>query len=147
MSFSILVEYFHDEIPLPNEFDNETIWDKWLEEERSYWIYENPLGADGTIYDYWHVIACKLGLDLLRKVYNEGLKLKSLKELEQLEKELIEIKNYWETHKLFDINKNSITKTYLTNDIEVKEHLNERWNFVMKAISIAKEKEGILIIS
>ena len=48
-------------------------FDRWIKECQARWVYENPLGSDGTVFNLGHVPAHELGLPLLGSIYRSGL--------------------------------------------------------------------------
>jgi hypothetical protein len=138
MSFRIHVRLPHTPIPMP---DDPALLDQWLEANNKYVLFSEPLGADGTVYRYWSLIASQLGLPLLSSVYQRGLFLKSAEELARLERELDQLEGYWTTQVLEEVDPKSGLRGQL------KEHLQERMGNMRTAITVARQHTAELSVS
>ena len=138
MSFRVYITIPHEEIPPPSDPSK---FDAWLEECNKFSLYDAPLGADGTVYDFWSSIARQLGLPLITSIYEHGLKIESTEELNRLEEELNALENYWKSHHLEDPDPKSAIRDFL------EEHLQERMEYFRTAVKLAKEHRAILSVS
>ena len=138
MSFRVYVNIPHEDIPVP---DDPSKLDAWLEEHGKFSIYDEPLGADSTVYKFWSSIADQVGLPMIASIYNQGLSIKDPEELDRLERELNELESYWKSHHLEDPNPKSGIRDCL------EEHLWERMGYFRQAIKIAREHKAILGVS
>lgn len=141
MSFWISVspreaEAFFSTVP-PDPDD----WDAWYEECNRLRLYSKPLGADGTVYEYWSGIAERIGLEMLASIYNNGLQVRHDGQIIQLESELDQLESYWNTYALEDRDPKSGIRH------ELREHLQERMGYMREAARVARECKGILTIS
>jgi hypothetical protein len=114
-------------------------------------LYHKPLGADDTIFGYWHLPACDLGLPLVAQIYHEGIEVHG-EQLDKLSEELQTLNAHWLTtgagkasqipHNVADA-RGSVSLGY----VWVSDHLQERLGFVREAIRIARESAGVIEIS
>jgi hypothetical protein len=75
MAFGITVHRRADDALYRAEPDvGSESFDRWIKECQDRWVYENPLGADGTVFNLWHVPAHYLKLPLLGSIYENGLR-------------------------------------------------------------------------
>ena len=81
------------------------------------WLYENPLGAGGVIYQFWHRPALELGLTLLQSIYNEGVQV-SGDDLKRLSQELDVLEAFWNRSDFS--NETPITLTILVDGSKVQ---------------------------
>ena len=75
MAFSISVHRRSDDALFrtpPADVSTEAL-DRWIKDCQAKRLYENPLGADGTVFELWNVPAHKLGLPLVGALYDNGL--------------------------------------------------------------------------
>ncbi|MEM7795690.1 MAG: hypothetical protein AAF579_14720 [Cyanobacteria bacterium P01_C01_bin.118] len=116
----------------------------YVERKRdSAYIYDRPLGTDGTVYDRWHAPAHRLGLRLLSEVYDNGLNVEGA-ELDELSDELNALETFWDK-KFIRVGPIS----YRTVDIDMvwlKEESDPRIGYLREAIRIAQECDGSLRI-
>jgi len=124
---------------MPEDADRETL-NKWVDEEFKYCIYDEPLGADERVYEFWSSIARSLGLQIITKIYNHGLHTQDKNELQALEQELNQLSQYWKTHNLKE------SGPFALSHDELMYHLWERMEYFHKAIQIAKENNADLDI-
>jgi hypothetical protein len=151
MSFSISVHRCVDDPYFASPPDvSSADFDQWFAWYRERTLYDNPLGADGTVYELWHVPAKTLGLRLLVAVYNEGLVVAG-RELETLSAEADKLEAFWDSLDLGNMppyvceswrEDGSWERTYQS----VREHLKERMGYLREAIQIARAKDGTLTI-
>jgi len=148
MSFSVTVHRVEDEppeVPVPTDQDDKAGWAAWhayAEEMNRITLYAQPLGADGTVYEYWSTIAeDQLGLPMLTSIYQNGLKLQGAEQLEAFRQELDLLENYWNTHELRDPIESSSLRGQLRG------HLQERMGYLREAVRIAQEHSAVLTIS
>ncbi len=131
MSFQISVARPHQPIPIPEDSSQ---LDAWLDAENRFCLYSEPLGADGTIYEFWSTPASKLGLPMLTAIYNHGLQIQTPHELDLFEAELEQLQSAW--------------SLYLRELPDLKkEDLLERMSFAREAIRVARDNQAILTIS
>jgi len=114
-------------------------------------LYHKSLGADETIFGYWHLPACDRGLALVAQIYHEGLEVRG-DQLDQLFEELQRLEEHWRAtgagktlqipHNVTD-GRGSLSPAHIC----VFDHLTERLGFVREAIRIARESAGVIEIS
>jgi hypothetical protein len=76
MAFSITVHRRSDDALFqtpPADVSSEE-FDRWIKDCQARWLYENPLGADGTVFELWNVPAHEIGLPLVGAIYDNGLR-------------------------------------------------------------------------
>jgi len=134
MSFYIVVKPLAELEPEMPEDDS--LFDEWIEQCQKWWLYDNPLGADGTVGEYWCIPAKRLGLPLLAQIYHEGLSVSTPEELEQLSRELDTLEAHWHTLSLPEWPPNFLESRLL-----------ERMGFFREAVQVALEQRGCLIVS
>jgi len=115
--------------------EDDSLIDEWLEQIQKTWLYDNPLGAVGTVGEYWCTPAKRLGLFLLAKISDEGLSVSTSEELEQLSKELDTLETHWHTLTLPEWPPNFLESRLL-----------ERMEFFREAIQVALERKGLLSV-
>lgn len=125
-------------------------FDRWIKECQARWVYENPLGADGTIFELWHVPAAELGLPLVGSIYNNRLRVEGA-QLPELSRELDALEAFWDRT---DFSGTPPLKyhTILPGFEEIRlvplrEHLQERLGYLREAIRVAGECDGVVEIS
>lgn len=134
MSFDITVKPLDGlELEMP---EDDSLLDEWIEQSQKTWLYDNFLGGDGTVFEYWYAPAKRLGLPLLTKIYHEGLSISATEGLEQLSKELHTLEAHWHTLKLPE----------WPPDFK-ESYLLERMGVFREAIQVALEQRGCLIVS
>ena len=138
MSFRVYVYRPHKSQPLPDDSEQ---WDDGIKAEEQYTLYNEPLGADGTIYHYWHLIAHQLSLPLIASIYNQGLKLEDEAGFTALDLELQQLEIYWNTQPLETPRPPSAIADH------VEEHLRERMGYLRKALNLARSEKAVLGIS
>ena len=133
MAFGITVHRRSDDglfqAPPANVYSEE--FDRWIKDVQARWLYENPLGAGGTVFDWWHKPAHEIGLPLVGAIYNEGLRVTDA-DLDRLSRELDALERFWDGADLSQ---------------ELRDHLQESLGYLREAIRIALECDGILVIS
>ncbi len=88
MAFGITVHRRSDDPLYQSEPDvGSEAFDRWIKECQGRWVYENPLGADGTVFELWHVPAHHLELPLLGSIYHGGLRVQG-SQVDDLNREL-----------------------------------------------------------
>jgi len=116
--------------------------EKLHEEYAKLGLYSEFLSGDSTVYQFWSLIASKLGLPLLTSVYDYGLKLETAGQLEELEHELNVLEAYWDSHS---------DELHVPPDSGIhgqeRENLAEGAGVLRKAIQIAREEGATLGIS
>ena len=127
MSFSVSVRDKFEDMPLPDDPDE---IDAWMEKRNEQEIYDAPVASDGIFFEFWHLPAVKLKLELLSSIYQDGLMVKSSEELNKLDEEIDDLTKYWNE------NVSNISNT----------NLIERANNVKRAIRLAREDNKYLII-
>ena len=126
-------------------------FDRWCKECQARWVYENPLGADGTVFESWHVPAIRLGLPLLGSIYQNGLEVEGQQVIE-LGHELDALERFWASTDFSQaeplprsiIHPNGIEETQL---VPLVDHLRTRLGYLREAIRIAVECDGVIVIS
>ena len=110
-------------------------FDQWEAQARALCQYDNPLGAEGDVHEFWSEPALSLGLPLLASVYEEGFH-KGIEwsgpALDRLAEELVVLEHHWRTMSLDDSDRS---------------HLSERMSFLRTAIQVAKNCDGVLSIT
>jgi hypothetical protein len=130
MSFRISVSIPHQPIPVPEDASQ---LDAWLDAENQFCLYDEPLGADGTIYEFWSMPASKLGLPMLTAIRSHGLQIQTPHELDVFEAELKQLQAAW--------------NTYLRELPDLKKQdLLERMSFAHEAIRVARDNQAILTV-
>lgn len=125
-------------------------FDRWIKECRARWVYENPLGAGGTVFELWHVPARELGLPLLGSVYHDGLHVEG-EHLAALSRELDALEGFWAAtdfsmprpHQASIIHPDGRHEEW---SVPLAEHLRERLGYLREAIRIAEECDGVVDI-
>ena len=115
----------------PPEDVNSGMFDEWFEVCRDRTLYENPLGADGDIYEFWSKPASQLGLTKLKQIYNEGLRVLG-SEIGDFASELATLERYWESQRM---------------DLAKLSGLKERMRALHEALEIARRHDGVVNIS
>jgi hypothetical protein len=151
MAFSITVHRRADDALYRSEpaFGSES-FDRWIKECQARWVYENPLGADGTVFELWHVPAHHLGLPMIGSIYQNGLRVEG-QQLADLSRELDALEVFWDNtdfsdarpmscHALGDDGKEEV------RFLPLREHLQERLGHLREAIRIAQECDGMVDI-
>ena len=131
MSFYIVVKPLAELEPEMPEDDS--LLDEWLEQIQQTWFYDNPLGGDGTVAEYWCGPAERLGLPLLAQIYQQGLRISNQEKLKQLSRELDTLEAHWHTLSLPE----------WPPDFK-ESYLLERMGFFREAIRVALEHKGLL---
>jgi len=126
-------------------------FDRWCKECQTRWVYENPLGADGTVFEFWHVPAIYIGLPLLGSLYENGLRVEGQRLIE-LGHELDSLERAWVSTDFSQADPLSAHTIHSNGIEEVKlvplvEHLHERLGYLREAIRIAVECDGVIDIS
>lgn len=116
------------------------IWNQWVNEEHKFVLYDEPLGGDHAVFQFWHSIAISLGLPLITGIYNHGLSIRNESDLHALEQELDQLEQYWRSHPLKDSLPNPLSQDELMVD------LWERMEYFRKAIQIAKKNNAELSV-
>lgn len=111
---------------------SEKIWDEWLGELNTWWLYQNPVG---TVYRYWLEPARILHLPLILLIDLEGLEISDPNELKLLSMELDRLEEYWYT-----LDFSGYRPDYL------QDRLIERLGFLHEAIQISLEQHGRLCV-
>ena len=96
MAFDITVHRRSDDALFqePVEDVSSEEFDLWIKDCQARWLYENPLGADGTVFNLWHVPAHELGLPLVGSIYQSGLRVQG-PQLAELSRELDALEAFW----------------------------------------------------
>jgi hypothetical protein len=151
MPFAISV-YKRNDLAFINEPPKDsTQIDAWIHEVNKRQLYSNPLGSGGMVFEYFNKIGIKMGLELISKIYNDGLVI-SDKQLDQLEREIQRLEDYWKKQDLSKEEPVKCSEIFEDNSreeysIEFKEHLFTRMGFLKEAINVAKKNIAVLIIS
>ena len=126
-------------------------WDAWFEMCKKLTLYENPLGADYTVHEFWHLPAVKFGQPLLKQIYNNGLEVLP-SQLPSFEKEISSLEKYWGSYNFPD---NSFLTGITIHEngseshpkVHISQHLLERLGYLKEAINCAKEFHGVISIT
>lgn len=152
MSFHISVHLLADDkfFRSPPEGSSSEL-DAWIEECQRRELYSNPFGFDGQVFKFWHSPAHELGLQLIGRVYNDGLSI-SGDDLQKLADELRQLERHWlkmnlETESPVKCLVYDPDGTVQEKLIAFKDDLHERANHLLMAINIAQTRNGILTIS
>lgn len=127
------------------------VFDRWIKDCQDRWVYENPLGADGTVFEHWHVPAHKLGLLLIGSIYHHGIRAEG-SQLAELSRELVQLEAFWDQTD-FSTARPLTCTTLLPGGAEevvlipLREHLQQRLGYLREAIRMAKECDGVVVIS
>src|SRR5262245_20815649 len=151
MSFSISVHHRADDLLFRSPPDvHSKEFDHWFDECMAKTVYDNPLGSDGSVHEFWHVPALQLGLPLIRSIYNDGLWLHGV-DLERLGREADTLERYWKSLNL--TGRRPYACHTIRGDgseertwISVRDHLRERMGYLREAIRVAKAEDGVLSI-
>lgn len=114
---------------------NSPEYDQWEAQGNALCQYENPLGSEAAVREFWSEPATSLGLPLLASIYDEGFYNGvgwSGPELDRLAEELEVLEGYWKNM--------SFTETDRSD-------LAERMSFMRTAIQVAKQRDGVLTIA
>jgi hypothetical protein len=149
MAFGITVHRRADDALYRMELDvRSEAFDGWIKECQARWIYEKPLGSDGTVFDLWHVPAHELGLPLLGSIYQDGLRVEG-PQLTDLSREL---EAFWARADFSRAAPRSAPTIHPDGVEEVRlapleEHLRERLGYFREAIRVAAGCDGVVVIS
>lgn len=126
-------------------------FDAWCDECQARWVYVNPLGAGGTVFEWWHDPAIELGLPLLGSVYQDGLEVEG-ERLAELGRELDALERYWDEADFSRAMAVTLPSRLPdgTQDIRVvpqEQDLRERLGYLREAIRVASECDGVVTIS
>jgi hypothetical protein len=126
-------------------------FDAWAQRCSDLTIFDEALGAGATIFDYWSTPASQLGLRLLARMYDDGLRISGA-ELDELARELDVLERHWSTLRLdregtTTIHEQRADGSWVTTQIPFEADLHERLGHVRVAIGIAKREPGLLLIS
>jgi hypothetical protein len=153
MAFSITVHRRSDDslfqAPPGDVFSEE--FDRWFKDCQARWLYENPLGADGTVFEWWHVPAQEIGFPLVGAIYNNGIRVAGA-DLNRLIRELEMLERFWDRANFSEAGSLNHHITYADGSQEerlvpLRDHLQERLGYLREAIHIAQECDGIVGIS
>jgi hypothetical protein len=151
MSFSITVHRRADDALYRLEPDvGSEAFDRWIKECQARWVYENPLGADGTVFELWHVPAHHLGLPLVGAIYQNGLRVEG-SQFTELTRELDALEAFWAR---VDFSQAAPLKASITHPggveevrlVPLEDHLRERLGYLREAIRLALECDGVVDI-
>ena len=125
-------------------------FDSWMMECQARWVYENPLGAGGTVFELWHVPAHELHLPLLGSIYHDGLRVEG-EQLAALSRELDALQRFWAATDFSQTTplRASIMHPDGTQEerlVPLADHLSERLGYLREAIRIAYECGGVVDI-
>ncbi len=138
MSFSVYVTTPHEQTPPP---EDDIQHQEWLEIEKKFCLYDEPIDGDSSFYEHWHVFAAELKLQYLRQVYKNGLKIQTETEFQALEDEVFLLMKHWRNQLSRKILQSQSPNTYLLS------HLYERASLLLIGINIARNESAILSIS
>ena len=135
----------------PPNGDDPSALDAWLAECRAGELYENPLGADGTVYRWWYLPARQLGLPLLGRLYHDGLEVYG-GDLDRLGSELDALERRWQTSGWeqeppvhWMAYSDDFGKT--EGDVAFKDHLVKRAGYLRHAIDAACSNAGVVSVA
>lgn len=103
-------------------------------------LFDEPFGAEGTVRDWWSGPAANLGLPLLADIYEHGFHLGVLwgpKDFPQVLAELDLLESHWKEMCDWNVADESTGHAVLA----------ERAEFVRRAIAIATEVQGYVVIT
>jgi hypothetical protein len=125
-------------------------FDRWIKNCQERWLYQNPLGADGTVFEFWNVPAHEIGLPLVGAIYNNGLRVAGA-DLDHLSRELEALERFWDGADFSQAG--SINHHIIHADgskevrvVPLRDDLQERLGYLREAIRIAQECDGIVDI-
>lgn len=126
-------------------------FDRWMEQCQARWVYENPLGADGTVFEQWHVPAHRLGLPLLGSIYHDGLRVEG-EQLAALGRELDALERFWagtDFSRATPLRVSTMRPdgTWEERMEPLADHLAEQSGYLREAILVANECDGVVVIS
>jgi hypothetical protein len=114
-------------------------------------LYHKSLGADETIFGYWHLPACDRGFALVAQIYHEGLEVRG-DQLDMLSGELQSLEEHWRAtgagktlqipHNVAD-GRGSLSPA----PVCVFDHLTERLGFVRSDPDRSLIQQGVIEIS
>ena len=136
MSFSVVVEPIGAN-KAPPAFANDAEEDAWFERQWATWLYDAPVAADGTWFEFWHLPAIRLHLPMLSGVYRKGLVISRQDELQALQAELDALEDAWQM----------LLRANASEQMARHTKLCERMGDVRDAIRIALEHGAQLSIS
>jgi hypothetical protein len=149
MAFSITVHRRADDPLYRSEpHVRSEAFDAWIKECQAQWVYEKPLGSNGTVFEPWHIPAHELGLPMLGSIYQNGLQVEGT-QLAELSRELDALEAFWAE---IDFSQAAplTAATILPGSVEevklvpLLEHLRERLGYLREAIHVATECDGVL---
>jgi len=131
--------------------DPRTEWDEalaiWFREQ--YELYENPIAGGSTFFDHWRQPAMRLNLNLLSRVYDQGLSIDGA-QLGELLEELRHLEAYWKTCDFSDCEPLLYTeigeKAHEGRLVPMEEHLFERLGYLREAIQVARKHDAVLSV-
>jgi hypothetical protein len=152
MSFGITVHRLSDDELFkthPADVYSEE-FDHWIKDCQERLLYENPLGADGTVFELWNVPAHEIGLPLVGAIYNDGLRVAG-EDLDRLSRELDALERFWDDadfSQAGSMNQHIIHAdgSQESRAIPLRDDLQERLGYLREAIRIAAENDGIVEI-
>ena len=152
MAFGITVHRRADDALYRSEPDvRSESFDRWIKECQDRWVYEDPLGADGTVFEQWHVPAHHLKLPLLGSIYHHGLRVAGT-QLEELSRELDALEAFWDQtdySAATPLSYHTIVPggAEEVRSVPLRDHLQERLGYLREAIRIAQDCDGVIGIS
>jgi hypothetical protein len=144
MAFSITVHRRSDDAlfqtPPVDVYSEE--FDCWIKDCETRVLYENPLGADGTVFELWNVPAHEIGLPLVGAIYDNGLRVAGA-DLDCLSRELEALERFWDRADFSQAGSLNHHITYPDGSQEVRvvplqDHLQERLCYLREAIRLAQ---------
>jgi hypothetical protein len=151
MAFGITVHRRADDALYRTEPDvGSEAFDDWIKECQARWVYENPLGADGTVFNLWHVPAHELGLPLLGSIYQNGLRVEGA-QLAELSRELDALEAFWagvDFSRATPLSASTIRPGGVEEFrlVPLEQHLRERLGCLREALQVAVECDGVVEI-
>jgi len=114
-------------------------------------LYRKSLGAEETLFTYWHVPAFEIELPLLAQIYHDGLEVRD-ELLDVLLLELERLGEHWQSNGIGDLQQipcavRQPDGVLTQGHVSLNEHLLAKLALAREAIRIAKQSGGVVEIS